>query len=563
MLSAALALLALSGVVAGAPLAAAAGALGLIALFATAFLSEARLRALTQAARGAAARPLPPPVTTAVGETVRLSTRFALPWALGPDPRAPGALHMATPGSLRAAGPVTAAALPDGGLEVTALVEAGRVGRAALDGFLLTGPMAGQLFEVSVPLPAWLRVEALPRAHPGALVPAMGGGDRPSPGASESPSLRMRGSGQALHELRDYVPGDPWKLIAWKATARRGRLAVRELEADTRLSALLLVDLSPSMFWGEPGRAPIDAALAHAARLAASLAERQEPCGLVLFDHAVRAHVPLGLGRAHLARIIRTLAGATTLYAEDRTELTQTELVDALAAWFQRHRARDLRLPAGAVEGRDPRRSVHDEAAVLAACESLLAELDRDGSAARRAAAEPLSAQSDRALLRRFAGALGLPLPLERTNHPGGPARGLLAALEATTRLDSARDAGRGTASRHRGGSLVLALSDLGGVDPSGPERRELRLIARQLRTHRQQLLLLTPPEAQLTIRGTDDTPAQADRLAELLLLAERRADAPRLAAIQAALASAGVAHASLGEPGAVARAFERLRAAS
>ena len=43
---------------------------------------------------------------------------------------------------------------------------------------------------------------------------------------------------------RDYVPGDPLRLIHWHATARTGELMVKELEAPARAGIAVIVDLS-------------------------------------------------------------------------------------------------------------------------------------------------------------------------------------------------------------------------------------------------------------------------------------------------------------------------------
>src|SRR5947209_20162790 len=43
---------------------------------------------------------------------------------------------------------------------------------------------------------------------------------------------RRPGSGSELLDLRDYLPGDPPKLIAWKISARRYRLITKEVESE-------------------------------------------------------------------------------------------------------------------------------------------------------------------------------------------------------------------------------------------------------------------------------------------------------------------------------------------
>ena len=45
---------------------------------------------------------------------------------------------------------------------------------------------------------------------------------------------RRPGSGGELLDLRDYLPGDPPKTIAWKVSARRDKLITREYERDRK-----------------------------------------------------------------------------------------------------------------------------------------------------------------------------------------------------------------------------------------------------------------------------------------------------------------------------------------
>jgi uncharacterized protein (DUF58 family) len=59
--------------------------------------------------------------------------------------------------------------------------------------------------------------------------------------------LRRPGSGSELLDLRDYMPGDPPKTIAWKVSARRDRLITKEFESEVPLRCTLLVDTSNSV----------------------------------------------------------------------------------------------------------------------------------------------------------------------------------------------------------------------------------------------------------------------------------------------------------------------------
>jgi uncharacterized protein (DUF58 family) len=73
----------------------------------------------------------------------------------------------------------------------------------------------------------------------------------PSPGVHRH--LRP-GSGSELLDLRDYLPGDPPKTIAWKVSARRDRLVTKEFESEVPVRCTLFVDCSHSVRVGGAGQ---------------------------------------------------------------------------------------------------------------------------------------------------------------------------------------------------------------------------------------------------------------------------------------------------------------------
>jgi uncharacterized protein (DUF58 family) len=76
------------------------------------------------------------------------------------------------------------------------------------------------------------------------------------------------GVGVELKWLREWVPGDDPRRIAWRATARLGRPIVREDLAELGLDVLIVLDLSKPMWSGRPGSTAAD----RAARVALSIA---------------------------------------------------------------------------------------------------------------------------------------------------------------------------------------------------------------------------------------------------------------------------------------------------
>ncbi len=75
-----------------------------------------------------------------------------------------------------------------------------------------------------------------------------------------SPSMRLlgvaasrkRGSGTMVYSVREYVPGDDYRRIEWKATARTGKLMVREYEHETLRGIILALSLHDGFFEGDP-----------------------------------------------------------------------------------------------------------------------------------------------------------------------------------------------------------------------------------------------------------------------------------------------------------------------
>lgn len=76
-----------------------------------------------------------------------------------------------------------------------------------------------------------------------ALVP-MANFSVPAPRAQrrDQGQSRRRGDGLEFFALRDYRPGDPWKHIDWRASARRGQPIVRQFAIDARQTPRLVVD---------------------------------------------------------------------------------------------------------------------------------------------------------------------------------------------------------------------------------------------------------------------------------------------------------------------------------
>lgn len=109
------------------------------------------------------------------------------------------------------------------------------------------------------------------------LWPASSGGNQPV-----KPRRRLRGQGDDLYGIRDYVPGDDPRHIDWKTTARRGKLAVVEYERPESLEAMIVLDLDRRWHCGEGDQHTLEYAVVLAATLIEQAYERGSTVGLLV-----------------------------------------------------------------------------------------------------------------------------------------------------------------------------------------------------------------------------------------------------------------------------------------
>ena len=133
--------------------------------------------------------------------------------------------------------------------------------------------------------------------------------------------LHQAGMGSELLELREYVPGDPPKSIAWKVSARRDQLMTRQYESEVPVRTLLFVDGSFSTRSGAFGQRTLDQMLFVGASVAKSAMSARDPVGLVRFDNSGPTTIRPGLGERHFYRLLDELAQAASVRNPPRSRL--------------------------------------------------------------------------------------------------------------------------------------------------------------------------------------------------------------------------------------------------
>lgn len=399
-------------------------------------------------------------------------------------------------------------------VEVTTTVKPLTAGYHVLHGAALTFGDALGLFDIEAFFPNPIAVKVFPRtlALRGAPIRAVGGALHEQVGLHH---VRRRGMSGELRELREHSHGDPFKFIAWKATARRQKLMVRDLENEIVTTHVVLADIGAGMRMGPLGRSPIDWACDATAALAKAAIGNSDRVGLVAFDTRPVVELAPDTGHHHYLQVIDRMLDMRSIVDADLTDVTAGELVALVARYLAHQEAIDVRIKiAPPLDDQrwmqiqaGPDGQLYDVAATGRLCKRLIeAMLGRDGL--RRVKPPPILEEDIQLRpLRQFCRLRGIELPYRTSWEHGRRAHGFAAAVEravANGRPD-----------------VVVLISDLAGF--AEDETRIKRALAR-LRKSAGSVIALAPSASMFLPPAT--TP-HGRRVRELMVRDQRAAMEP------------------------------------
>jgi uncharacterized protein (DUF58 family) len=143
-----------------------------------------------------------------------------------------------------------------------------------------------------------------------------------------------RGEGREFESLREYFPGDDPRLVDWRATARRGRMMVRQYQTERRHTVMVAVDTGRLMAARAEGNSKLDYALDCAIALARASKEFGDRVGFMAFDRELRMLIRPRAGVGSLSGLVEASAHLTASAFEPNYRV----LADTLAT-HQKKRA--------------------------------------------------------------------------------------------------------------------------------------------------------------------------------------------------------------------------------
>lgn len=111
--------------------------------------------------------------------------------------------------------------------------------------------------------------------------------------------MKLRGIGTEPESVREWAPGDPFRAVNWKATARRGRVMVAQYEVERTQNVMIVLDAGRLMTPRVDEQRKFDYAVTAGLSVAAVAALANDKVGFVAFaNEIIRAHAPRPSGRS-------------------------------------------------------------------------------------------------------------------------------------------------------------------------------------------------------------------------------------------------------------------------
>lgn len=119
--------------------------------------------------------------------------------------------------------------------------------------------------------------------------------------------LKMLGRGTSFESLREYVLGDEYRKINWKATARENKPIVNQYEPEKDQHVYFFIDTGRPMSYSIRGYNKLDIVVNTALVLSDIVNQNGDQSGLLLFNTEVNNMIAPGKGIEHRNRILETL----------------------------------------------------------------------------------------------------------------------------------------------------------------------------------------------------------------------------------------------------------------
>lgn len=119
-----------------------------------------------------------------------------------------------------------------------------------------------------------------------------------------------------FEQIKEYVQGDDYRTINWKATARRSQLMVNQYLDEKSQKVYCLIDMGRNMKMPFEGMSLLDYAINSSLVLANIAMLKHDRAGLITFSHKIHSHLPAERSKMQMKRIMESLYNQKTNFSE-------------------------------------------------------------------------------------------------------------------------------------------------------------------------------------------------------------------------------------------------------
>lgn len=128
--------------------------------------------------------------------------------------------------------------------------------------------------------------------------------------------IRKLGHNQEFEQIKEYVSGDDFRTVNWKATARRAQLMVNTYQDEKSQQVYSLIDKSRIMKMPFEGMSLLDYSINATLALSNIAMKKGDKAGLISFQHKVNTVLPASRRNKQMQLIQESLYNQKTAYKE-------------------------------------------------------------------------------------------------------------------------------------------------------------------------------------------------------------------------------------------------------
>lgn len=132
--------------------------------------------------------------------------------------------------------------------------------------------------------------------------------------------IRRLGNNNEFEQIKNYVPGDDFRTINWKATSRKGELMVNQYQDERSQQVYCVIDKSRSMRMPFGGLTLLDHSINSSLVLSNIILRKGDKAGVVTFSDKLGSRLPAESTTTQLRKIMDVLYRQKTRFMESNYE---------------------------------------------------------------------------------------------------------------------------------------------------------------------------------------------------------------------------------------------------